>query len=239
MHLFYTNDSRTIKGDDFHHAINVLRLGVGDEVVSVFGLGERYLARIARVDKSSSTIELDLIEKLSVSVEPPVNINLIQALTRPDKLGEIVESCTQLGVSTFQMIITKRCEHKLKGERLTKKIEHLRRIAKSGAALAGREIIPEVLEPVSFEQALANSTGLKLIPWELARDTTIKKAIDHMAFDSVSVVIGPEGGFEISEVEMAKELGFTPITLGPRILRAQLAPVVAISQILGFVEGLS
>jgi 16S rRNA (uracil1498-N3)-methyltransferase len=154
-------------------------------------------------------------------------------IPKPDKIPEVIEYCTQLGVSGFVFAVCSRSQGDF-DRSVSRKLDHFKKIAKSAAELSGREIIPEVSGPVSLAQALIGAKGLKLIPWELESDKTIAGA--YHKSDEITVCIGPEGGLSHEEIEMAKAQGFEPVTLGKRILRAQLAPVVAISQILAFME---
>jgi 16S rRNA (uracil1498-N3)-methyltransferase len=234
MTRFYVQSGDVLTGDDFHHAVNVLRMLVGTEVEIIQGLGLRFKARIAQIDSSKKEAKFEIIEKINISTEPPATITLIMGIPRPDKLSEIVEYCTQLGVSTF--VLAKCARSQTDADRIEKKIDHLEKIAKSAAELSGREIMPTIEQPKTLALALTAAKGLKLIPWELESGTTIGQAFKKDS--QITICIGPEGGLERSEVEMAKGCGFVPVTLGKRILRAQLAPVVAVSQVLAFLEGI-
>lgn len=234
MTRFYVESGSELTGQDFHHAVNVLRLDKGSEIEIIQGLGLRFRAKITGLDRQSQIASFDITEKIGFSTEPPAKISLLMGIPKPDKIPEIVEYCTQLGVSRFVFAVCSRSQGDF-DRMIAKKLDHFRKIAKSAAELSGREVIPELAEPVSLAQALVNSKGLKLIPWELETDTTIAKA--YARSEQITVCIGPEGGLSHEEIEMAKAQGFTPVTLGRRILRAQLAPVVAISQVLAFLEG--
>ncbi|NTU61070.1 MAG: 16S rRNA (uracil(1498)-N(3))-methyltransferase [Caldiserica bacterium] len=232
MARFYVESGDSLTQGDFHHAINVLRLCAGEEIEIVQGLGLRFKARLTRVDNNLKQARFEIIEKINISTEPPAALTLIMGIPRPDKLSEIVEYCTQLGVGRF--ILAKCARSQTDANRIDKKIDHLQKIAKSAAELSGREIIPTIEEPTTLALALTKTRGLKLIAWELETDMTIGRAFHPSS--EVSICIGPEGGLERAEVEMAKAQGFVPVTLGRRILRAQLAPVVAVSQVLAFLE---
>lgn len=234
MARFYVESGNDLTGNDFHHAVNVLRLGVGDEIEIVQGLGLKFRARISSIDATSKVAEFDIFEKIIFSTEPSATLTLIMGIPRPDKLPEIIEYCTQLGVARF--VLAKCARSQTDAGRLDKKIEHFQKIAKSAAELSGREVMPTIEEPTTLALALTKSCGLKIIPWELETEMTIGKAFKPSK--EVTVCIGPEGGLERAEVDMAKAQGFVPVTLGKRILRTQLAPVVAFSQILAFLESL-
>lgn len=234
MHRFYVTDYMLTDGN-YHHAINVLKLSMGDEVEIIQGLGKRLHARIRSIDRSKKTAELEVLERIEMNIESPCKLILIQCMTRPDKLSTIVEASTQLGVSEIQLAISSRTEHRLKGERLKRKMEYLNRVAQSSASLAGREIIPTVAPPLSLEEAVNSSVSECIVPWELEHDSWIIERIKGNQ-ESVTVLIGPEGGLEHSEVAIAIKAGFEPVTLSPRILRAELASIVAFAQILPLIE---
>lgn len=234
MARFYVGSGNELSGQDFHHAINVLRLDKGSEIEIVQGLGLRFKAKITGIDRQSQIAQFEIIEKIGFSTEPAAKITLIMGIPRPDKIPEIVEYCTQLGVSRFVFAVCSRSQGDF-DKTVSKKLDHFRKIVKNAAELSGREVIPELTEPVSLARALIDSKGLKLIPWELETETRIARVFAKS--EEITVCIGPEGGLSHEEVEVAKAQGFTPVTLGRRILRAQLAPVVAISQVLAFLEG--
>ena len=236
MHRFYIQSGKPVlKEGDFQHAIVVLRLEEGKEIEIIQGFGQRHLAKIGKIDLKTKQAELIIGEKIEESVEPPCKITLIQGIPRMDKLGDIVESCTQLGVSKFVLVYCKRTQGRYPQDRWDKKIHSLGITAKCAAELSAREIVPEIIGPIDFEKAIALSEGTKLIPWELEQSTYIAKSIKGQPSE-VTIAIGPEGGLEHSEIELARSNGFIPVTLGPRILRAELAPVVAISQLLSQIE---
>lgn len=232
MARFYIESGNSLTNGDFHHAINVLKLQTGEEIEIVQGLGLRFRARLTNIDFTFKEAKFEIMEKLNISNEPPASISLIMGIPRPDKLPEIIEYCTQLGVSKF--VLAKCARSQTDAGRIDKKIDHFQKIAKSAAELSGREVIPTIEEPTTLALALIKAKGLKLIPWELETEKTIGKVF--FPSTEASVCIGPEGGLERTEVEMAIAQGFVPVTLGKRILRAQLAPVVAISQLLAFLE---
>lgn len=234
MARFYVESGNNLTDGDFHHAINVLRLQTGEEIEIVQGLGLRFKARLTNIDNNFKEAKFEIIEKLNISTEPPASITLVMGIPRPDKLPEIIEYCTQLGVSRF--VLAKCARSQTDAGRIDKKIDHFQKIAKSAAELSGREVIPTIEQPTTLAMALIKAKGLKLIPWELETEISIGKAFSPS--NEVAICIGPEGGLERAEVEMAKAQGFVPVTLGKRILRAQLAPVVAVSQVLAFLENL-
>lgn len=235
MHRFYVSGNPVLEDGDFHHAINVLRLGVGEEIELVQGLGQRFLARISEINAKNKTANLEIMEKLATSNEPSCKVHLIMGIPRLDKLTDIVDFCTQLGVHSITLAYCRRTQGSYPKERWDKKIESLKKTAKGSAQLASRDIVPDIAGPVQLEKAITNAAGKKLIAWELEKTNTIPKSIAPDDKEA-TIIIGPEGGLEHGEVEFAAKNGFTPVTLGKRILRAQLAPVAAISQIFAITE---
>lgn len=235
MHRFYVNGNPVLEDGDFHHAINVLRLDVGEEIELVQGLGQRFIARISDINIKSKTANLEIIEKLAISNEPSCKMHLIMGIPRLDKLTDIVDFCTQLGAHSITLADCRRTQGSYPKERWDKKIESLRKTAKGSAQLASRDIVPIIAGPIQLEKAIINSAGKKLIAWELENTKTIPKSISKEDKE-ITLIIGPEGGLEHQEVDFAISNGFTAVTLGKRILRAQLAPVVAISQIFAVTE---
>jgi 16S rRNA (uracil1498-N3)-methyltransferase len=235
MHRFYVNGNPVLEDGDFHHAINVLRLQVGEEIELVQGLGLRFLARISQINAKSKTASLEIVEKLETSNEPNCKVHLIMGIPRLDKLTDIVDFCTQLGVHSITLAECRRTQGSYPRERWDKKIESLKKTAKGSAELASRDIVPEIAGPFQLERAILKSVGKKLIAWELEKTNTIPKSIT-INDNEITIIIGPEGGLEHIEVDCATKNGFIPVTLGKSILRAQLAPVVAISQIFAVTE---
>lgn len=235
MHRFYVSGNPVLEDGDFHHAINVLRLEIGEEIELVQGLGQRFIARISEINTKNKTANLEIIEKLAISNEPNCKVHLVMGIPRLDKLTDIVDFCTQLGACSITLADCRRTQGSYPKERWDKKIESLKKTAKGSAELASRDIVPDIAGPIQFEKAVINATGKKLIAWELEKTNTIPKSISKDDKE-VTIIIGPEGGLEHGEVDYAIKNGFIPITLGKRILRAQLAPVVAISQIFAVTE---
>ena len=235
MHRFYVAGDVLLRDGDFHHAINVLRLEVGNEIEIIQGLGLRFLAKISKIDTKGKTAELEILQKINLSNEPTCKVHLIIGIPRLDKLTDIVDFCTQLGTYSITFADCKRTQGSYPKERWDKKIESLRKTAKGSSELSSREIVPEITGPIALEKAILGSKGKKIIAWELEKNLTIPKAVEFHDKE-ITIVIGPEGGLEHSEVDFAIMNGYKSVTLGKRILRAQLAPVVAISQIFTVTE---
>ena len=238
MHKFFTpkenfiDKQAKILGDDVKHLYKVLRLNEGDKIVLNNCDGEEFLANIRTITKQEVIVDIE--EKLEINNESEVKIYLFQGLPKAQKMDLIVQKGTELGVTKFIPTLTERVDIKLKGE--FKKLDRLNRIALEAAKQSKRTVIPTVSEPISFEDALTNMKALDLVivPYENAENFGIKtlfndENIDISKIKTVGILVGPEGGFELSEINKLKENGAYIVTLGSRILRTETAGFVATS----------
>ena len=222
-----------IEGSDVNHIANVLRMKPGEELlISVKGDWD-YLCKI--VDIETDRVNLKVLESMEQR-ELPVNITLLQGIPKSDKLEMIIQKAVELGVSEIIPVKTKRVVVKIDEKKVDTKVNRWNAIAESAAKQSKRSIIPKVHEPMSIDNALeiVKDFGVKLIPYENADgiDKT-RRILDNMdKTKNIAVFIGPEGGFEESEVERIKNSGFEVITLGKRILRTETAGLALLSNIM-------
>lgn len=239
MHKFFTEpeningSSAVILGDDVKHIYKVLRLAEGEKVILNNCSGREYLAEISEINKKE--VSLSIIEELEINNESAVEITLFQGLPKGQKMDLIVQKGTELGIKEFVPTIMERVDIKLKES--FKKLDRLNRIALEASKQSKRSIIPEVKEPEEFENALnlMREADLIIVPYENAQNFGIKslvhdlkeKGTDFENIRKIAVVIGPEGGFEESEIEKLKENNAYIVTLGKRILRTETAGFTA------------
>ena len=222
-----------IEGSDVNHIVNVLRMKPEEELlISVKGDWD-YLCKI--VDIETDRVNLKVLESMEQR-ELPVNITLLQGIPKSDKLEMIIQKAVELGVSEIIPVKTKRVVVKIDEKKADTKVNRWNAIAESAAKQSKRSIIPKVSEPMSIDNALeiVKDFGVKLIPYENADgiDKT-RKILDSMdKTKDIAVFIGPEGGFEVAEVERIKNSGFEVITLGKRILRTETAGLALLSNIM-------
>ena len=222
-----------IEGSDVNHIANVLRMKPGEELlISVKGDWD-YLCKI--VDIETDRVNLKVLESMEQR-ELPVNITLLQGIPKSDKLEMIIQKAVELGVSEIIPVKTKRVVVKIDEKKVDTKVNRWNAIAESAAKQSKRSIIPKVYEPISIDNALeiVKDFGVKLMPYENADgiDKT-RKILDNMdKTKNIAVFIGPEGGFEVAEVEIIKNSGFEVITLGKRILRTETAGLALLSNIM-------
>ena len=238
MHKFFTpkenfiDNEAKILGDDVKHLYKVLRLNEGDKIVLNNCDGEEFLASISTITKQEVIVEIE--EKLQINNESSVKIYLFQGLPKAQKMDLIVQKGTELGITEFIPTLTDRVDIKLKGD--FKKLVRLNRIALEAAKQSKRSIIPNVVDPISFDEALdkMNNLDMVIVPYENAENFGIKTLFNHTDLDrtkikTVGILVGPEGGFEEDEINRLKENGAYIVTLGSRILRTETAGFVATS----------
>ena len=211
---------KTVKilGSDVNHIKNVLRMKVGEELSVSNGLdGKEYRCGIVSMDEESITCELRFVKE--DGVELPSQVYLFQGLPKADKMELIIQKAVELGVHALIPVAAKRCVVKLDDKKAKSKIARWQGIAEAAAKQSKRRM--------SFKEAIrfAEEFEVKLIPYELAEDMAKTKEIlqNLQPGQRIAVFIGPEGGFEEAEVQLAMENGVEPITLGKRILRTETA----------------
>ena len=244
QHFFVTPDQVKgdlifVEGSDVNHMKNVLRMRIGEEVTISDGNNRQYLCEIREYENEEAV--LHIVEEVSADTELPSKIYLFQGLPKQDKMELIVQKCVELGCHCVVPVATKRCVVKLDDKKAKKKIERWQQIAESAAKQAGRGVIPEVQDVMSFKEALkyAKELDVVLIPYELAEGMKETKQIIEgiKPGQSVGIFIGPEGGFEREEVETAIREGAKAITLGKRILRTETAGLTTLSVLMFHLEG--
>lgn len=218
-----------ITGDEAQHISRVLRMKKGDAVTLCDGEGNFYEAVLSHFDEKSVTA--DILSVRRAETEPDVVLTIFQGVPKNPKLEAIVQKLTEIGASAVVPMDTSRAVAKLDK---SAKVERLRKIAREAAKQSRRGIIPHISDTMSFKDAVreAAKADLMIIAYEEERETSLKSVLQGKAPKSVSVLIGPEGGFEKEEVEMAVSLGAVSVTLGKRILRTETAPVAVSSAIL-------
>jgi len=216
-----------IDGDNYNHIVNVLRMKVGDEisVSPIDGDGRDYRYGIEEIKEGMLVAKLRFIKEDGLELSSKVY--LFQGLPKADKMELIIQKAVELGVYEVIPVKTKRAVVKLDEKRAESKRARWNKISEAAAKQSKRRIIPNVSKPISFKEAIdmAKDMNVKLIPYELADDmNATRNIIDNInAGDDIAVFIGPEGGFDDSEIELAKNMGVIPITMGKRILRTETA----------------
>ncbi len=231
------NDTVTISGGGFHHIKNVLRMRAGDEIlVSVGG----YSYRCVIDNMNDGVVLAKITERNCGNTELPIDIYLFQGLPKSDKMELIIQKAVELGVSKIIPVEMKRCVVKLDEKKTDGKVARWQSIAESAAKQSKRAEIPTVSTPMTFKEAVeyASELELPLLPYENKEgmSSTAKAFKKIKCGMRVGVMIGPEGGFEDEEIELATQNGFEIISLGERILRTETAAITALSALMLYSE---
>lgn len=243
QHFFVTPDMVSdteiyITGQDVNHMKNVLRMKIGEQVEISDGNNLKYLCDVSAYE--ADRVVLKIVERKEADTELASRLYLFQGLPKNDKMELIVQKAVELGACEIIPVSMKRCVVKLDAKKVAKKVERWNSISESAAKQAGRSIIPEVTEVMSYEQALkkAQKLDIVLMPYELAKGMEETKQIISkiQRGQSVGIFIGPEGGFEREEVDRAIESGAYPVTLGRRILRTETAGLTMLSVLMFHLE---
>lgn len=221
-----TDKTVIIEGGDVNHIKNVLRMKPGEEIAVSNGQdGKEYRCGIVSMEEDRVICELRFIKEDGLELSS--RVHLFQGLPKADKMELIIQKAVELGVYEIIPVETKRAVVKLDAKKAKQKTERWQAIAEAAAKQSKRRIVPQVQEPITFGQALKQAEGMevKLIPYELAEGMArTKEIISNLPKNAdIAIFIGPEGGFEETEVAKAKDSGVEPITLGKRILRTETA----------------
>lgn len=237
MHHFFTDESHigdkyiTITGSDVNHIKNVLRMKQGEELLISNGVDKDYYCKIE--DISEDEVKAEILNVDEDGSELDTEFYLFQCLPKGDKMELIIQKAVELGVKEIIPVSSKRAIVKLDDKKAASKVKRWNSISESAAKQSKRIIIPSVKEPVSFKEAVKYSECLdmSIIPYEHYRDMLeTRKVIDKIQPGmKVGIFIGPEGGFDESEVLMAAEAGIERVSLGRRILRTETAGMTILS----------
>ena len=223
------NGLLTLHGEDAHHAGRVLRLRPGEAVTLCDGAGTDYDCVIETVEKEEVACRVQCSHP--AETEPRQRFTLCMALPKGDKMDFIVQKAVELGVHEIIPYVSKNCVSR--PDKTEKKVDRWRRIALEAAKQCGRGCLPQVEAVVTVEQAVERAAQCEtaLFFYENERETGLHDALSGGVGETVSLMIGPEGGFAPEEVEMAAQAGRS-VSLGTRILRCETAPIAALAAVL-------
>lgn len=238
MFRHFTNDdniidnSVSIEGNDLNHLKNTLRCKIGDEI-AIINSGEEYSAKISKID--DNCILCDVIDKKGINNEPNINITIFQSLPKKTKMEIIIKQNVEIGAIEIVPIITDRTIVKISDKKKEiKKVERWQKIAKESAMQSRRNIIPKIEKIISFSETIEkikNENYEIIVPYENETESSLKNIMSKSK-KYYAIIIGPEGGFEESEIKKLKDIGAKTISLGNRILRTETAGVVTAAVVL-------
>lgn len=219
----------SLDAETSHRLLRVLRLQVNDLIVVFNTNNGAYKATITSIQKGK--VKILLADSYPSSADPPIAINLAQALLRNEKMDFVIQKATELGVTSIMPIATEHCNLILNSERQERRLQHWQEVAISASEQSGRCSIPKISALQSLQNYLTNSKeNLKLV---LAPKATIglSKLIQQQKIlpKTLTILIGPEGGLSMHEIDLLQQYNFKSTSLGPRILRTETASLVALS----------
>ncbi len=222
------SDKVTLTGSDVSHIRTVLRLKVGASIQVIGGPDKLLTVRLLEI--KAKEIQGEVIKSEKFDVESPLAVHLGLVLTKGNKFDASLRKSVELGACSITPLTTERCV--VKTHQVGKKTERWKKIALESSKQCGRTQVPQVAEGIETLATFCRNSDdrdLKLVFWEEESDNSLKDLKLFSVPRSVAVLIGPEGGLSSSEIEKAREYGFRTVSLGPRILRAETAPVVALA----------
>jgi len=219
----------SLDAETSHRLLRVLRLQPNDFIIIFNENNGAYKAKIISTQKGKVKI---LLEDSSPSItEPPITINLAQALLRNEKMDFVIQKATELGVSSITPMVTEHCNLILNSERQERRLQHWQEVAINASEQSGRCSIPKIspVQPlVSYLTSPKQDLNLVLNP---SASLSLRKLIQQQQNppQSLAIFVGPEGGFSSAEIDLLQQNNFTSISLGPRTLRTETASLVALS----------
>jgi 16S rRNA (uracil1498-N3)-methyltransferase len=240
MHKFFVpkqnivDNIATIDGEDVKHIYKVLRLKPLDKVNVNNCEGKEYLGQITSVDKKE--VIINLLDESAINNESPIEVYLFQGKPKAAKMDLIVQKNTELGVKAITPMISHRVVVKTELSEF-KKLDRWNRIALEACKQSKRSLVPKINAPIEFDNLLEElkKVDLIVVPYENEENYGIKKLVQNIEkkhINKVAIIIGPEGGFEESEIIELKDIGANIVTLGPRILRTETAGFTCLSLIM-------
>ncbi len=225
------NSFIVLTGENANHA-KVLRLKLGEQVLVCDGRGRECLCAISDIEPTQVSLVVN-DERIS-QTEPRVKASIYMAFPKADKLEHVIQKATELGASEIVAFPSARCVSRPDDKALAKKTERWQKIAESAAQQSGRGLIPLVTVLKSFDEAIqrALTADKAILFYENESAFTLQASLNEGPFSSISLITGPEGGLEESEVQKAQKAGIAVCTLGKRILRCETAPLCALSALM-------
>ena len=225
------NQIVNLSNEDQHHILHVMRYREGD-LIEVVSEGKLFLCKIDTLNPLIIRVNHEIINNSELNK----NVTLFFPLAKGDKIDLVVQKCTELGVNKIVLVSTKRCVVSFEKKDIDKKISRFQKIAKEASEQSKRLNIPEILGVFDIKNIPENLLcDINLLAYEKESSNSSNK-ISSISKDSVSIFIGPEGGFEEDEVSYLNKVGFMNVSLGKRILRCETAAIYSLSVLSYLIE---
>ncbi|MDH5358714.1 MAG: 16S rRNA (uracil(1498)-N(3))-methyltransferase [Gammaproteobacteria bacterium] len=224
--LDINNDVIALPDAAHRHAVQVLRLKPGALIRLFDGRGLEYDAVLEQVSKRDSSVRLG--DNIKINNESPLNITLLQGVSRGERMDYALQKAVELGVARIIPVVTERCNVQLAGGRAEKRLAHWRGVMISACEQSGRSVLPELMDVMALEQALEIDIKACCLVLDPHAETGLTSQTRQ---DNIVLLIGPEGGLSEQEVRQAITAGFQAIKFGPRILRTETATVAVLAAV--------
>lgn len=238
MSRFYVNPKSIrsgkiyVDGQEAHHILDVMRLKKGDAIAAFDGRGREYIGKIEDVSKNCLVITIE--ETRESVVTKRYAVTLAQAIPKADKMDYIIQKASELGVDSIIPMNTERTVVRLKSDRVASRLKRWRRIAQEASKQCGRSDVAAVEEYSDIKDVIksAGRYDLALMPSTAGiKKRSLKEYLSVFKGRSLLILIGPEGGFDSREIELASENGIAAVTLGAHTLRSDTAAIASIAMI--------
>lgn len=243
MYKFFVKDNQIenkkirIIGEDVNHIKNVLRLQIGEKIqVCNSDTEQSYITKI--IESNTDVVIVEIIQECMEKTEASILLHIFQGLPKQEKMEQIVQKATEIGVTDITPVKMERCVVKLDEKTAAKKVERWQKIAEVAAKQSKRDKIPKIHSLVSLKNIYEKleKYDIVIVAYEEEKNTSIKqilKAVDANKQTNIAVLVGPEGGIAKEEIEFLKTIpNIKVVTLGKRILRTETAPIVIASVIM-------
>jgi len=232
-------DTYIFSGEEARYLTDVLRMKTGEFICLCDGAKIDFTGKV--IELTREYVKVELVAREPNRTEPPYGAVLYQALVKGDKMDLIIQKSVELGVTRIVPVSCIRSIVRLEGKDTGKKIARWQKIAEEAARQSGRGIVPRIESPLSFAKAIEKAraeSDLIFLPWESEKSRPLSALLDEYAADPprpksdlpcLSFFIGPEGGFDPREIDIASAAGVKTVMLGRRILRTETAGIAVLS----------
>ena len=224
---YLAGQTLSLSKEQSHYALTVLRMKHQRPVEIFNGQGQQAQATLLITSRRTADLLIDSVT--CPQTESPLQTVLLQGISKGERMDYTLQKTVELGITIIQPLFTEHCDVKLDDDKLDKKRQHWQDIVISACEQSGRNVVPQVLTPLTLTDWLAHNqtaNGLVLDPYA---PNTLKTLPPTMADNPIHLLIGPEGGLSDAEVQQATQAGLTPVKLGPRILRTETAGVTVLA----------
>lgn len=226
-----------IDGDDYFHITKVMRMKKGQRIM----VCDTFQSWLCEIDYfTDDTVVASIIEEIKENKELPLQVTIAHGIVRREKMEEVVDKITQLGANAYIPVAMEYCNVKFRDEKVEHKMERMKKIAKEASEQSHRTRLLEISKPIDFKTLITqnNQFDLCLYAYEVtSKGKPLKEILRQNSYRNILILIGPEGGISEKEVEFLNKNSFLPISLGPRILRTEVAPCYVLAALSYELEG--